>query len=68
MKRTFILMRVYDDNFPLSNPDRPRGKKIYVTGVCLCFVMDKMPRELLTVFCCDIVLISHVWTDRKTGN
>ena len=62
-------MRVYDRNFAISNSDRPRGKRIYVTGVCFFFfVIDKMPRRMRRVRWNDIVLVTHVSTGVKTGN
>ena len=60
-------MRVSDHNFAISNSDRPRGKRMYVTGVCF-FVIDKMACGMVRVRWSDIVLMAHVSSEVKTGN
>ena len=67
MTRTLILMRVSDHNFVMYNSDRPRGKRMYVTGVCF-FVIDKMACGMVRVRWSDIIRMAHLSTMGKTGN
>ena len=61
-------MGPFNHNFPFSEPDRPRSKTIYMSGVCSLFDIANVPCGRLRVCWSHIVLMAHVSTGGKAGD